>query len=510
MASTVRAQTASSSNPYLSALIYRDGAWDGSTTVTYSFDTQEKAWTNTEIAAVEAGFQSWANVANITFSQVSDVASANIVVQLFTSAAMDGSEGAAQLPTFGAGDLGYWARFNFESESWGHINPGGDGYYTIVHELGHALGIEHPHDGGIVFPGVTNDQDRGTNDQNQAIFTVMSYVNGWTGQAAPNLASGQAVTPMAYDIATIQAIYGANTTYNTGNTTYTLFNADGTGVGWNGIWDAGGTDTITGATATASVTIDLRAAPLSGENGGGYVSWVSGVAGGYTVANGVTVENAIGGGGGDTLVGNAANNVFTGNAGNDTITGDAGLDTAVFATARANAQISQADNIITVNAGAAGFGTDTLTGVERLAFTDGTLAFDFDGAAGQTYRLYQAAFNRTPDQGGLSHNVNLMDGGLSIFDMANAFIASQEFQNTYGTNVTNTAFVTLLYQNVLNRAPDQAGLDGWLAQLDGGTERKNVLFGFSESGENKANVSAAISNGILLTGTVATTADDVV
>lgn len=126
------------------------------------------------------------------------------------------------------------------------------------------------------------------------------------------------------------------------------------------------------------------------------------------------------------------------------------------------------------------------------------LAFDLDGAAGQTFRLYQSAFNRTPDEAGLSHNVNLMDGGLSIFDMANAFIGSAEFQQTYGQNINDTTFITLLYNNVLSREPDDAGLAGWQDAINGGQSRSQVLFGFSESGENKANVATAIEDGIWL------------
>lgn len=142
--------------------------------------------------------------------------------------------------------------------------------------------------------------------------------------------------------------------------------------------------------------------------------------------------------------------------------------------------------------------------VERVEYLDtsfntiGQLAFDLDGSAGQTYRLYQTTFNRVPDEHGLSHNVRSMDFGLSIFDMANAFIDSEEFRNTYGTNISDSQFLTLLYQNVLNRAPDQVGLDGWLGRLGSGTERKEVLFGFSESAENKATVAPAIDDGIWL------------
>ncbi|MFN7169149.1 MAG: DUF4214 domain-containing protein [Pannonibacter sp.] len=199
----------------------------------------------------------------------------------------------------------------------------------------------------------------------------------------------------------------------------------------------------------------------------------------------------------DYQFGLGGNDDLNGAGGNDMLNGGSGFDKAIYASNRAD--------VVVDNKGSGKFtvstkieGLDTLQDIERITLNDGTLALDLDGAAGQTYRLYQAAFKRTPDQVGLAHNVKLMDQGLSIFDMANAFIASQEFRNTYGENVSNTQFISLLYQNVLNRAPDAAGLSGWLSRMDSGTTRKEVLFGFSESGENKALVGQAIEDGIWL------------
>lgn len=201
----------------------------------------------------------------------------------------------------------------------------------------------------------------------------------------------------------------------------------------------------------------------------------------------------------DYQFGLGGNDTLNGAGGNDWLNGGSGFDTALYASNRGNVVVdNKGGGIFTITTKIEG--TDTLQDIERITLNDGTIALDLDGAAGQTYRLYQAAFKRTPDDAGLAHNVKLMDQGLSIFDMANAFIASQEFRNTYGENVSNTQFITLLYQNVLNRAPDTAGLAGWLSRMDGGTSRKEVLFGFSESGENKALVGQAIEDGIWLVG----------
>mgnify|MGYP003942493579 CR=1 FL=1 len=96
-----------------------------------------------------------------------------------------------------------------------------------------------------------------------------------------------------------------------------------------------------------------------------------------------------------------------------------------------------------------------MSSVERLQFSDGTLALDTGSGqtAGEAYRLYQAAFNRTPDTAGLKYQTNALDSGYSLSTVAGNFIASPEFQRTYG-NVNDTQFITLLYQNVLHRAPD--------------------------------------------------------
>ena len=145
-------------------------------------------------------------------------------------------------------------------------------------------------------------------------------------------------------------------------------------------------------------------------------------------------------------------------------------------------------------------GTDILTGVERIKFDDVTLAFDTSGNAGQTYRLYQAAFNRTPDKPGLSGWIKGIDSGLSLTSVANSFIQSTEFKNLYGINPTDAQFVSLLYTNALHRPADTAGLNFWVGQLSSGAQtRAQALIGCSESAENQATLMGVIQNGIEMT-----------
>jgi alpha-tubulin suppressor-like RCC1 family protein len=142
-------------------------------------------------------------------------------------------------------------------------------------------------------------------------------------------------------------------------------------------------------------------------------------------------------------------------------------------------------------------GTTVVTSARTLQFADYSVALDSGGTAAKMYRLYQAAFNREPDFAGLGFYISSTDGsGISLSDIAKDFIASAEFQQKYG-NTDNNQFTTLLYNNVLHRAPEPAGLQYWLGLLNAGSvTREQVLSSFSESAENVAAVSARTVNGI--------------
>ncbi len=199
-----------------------------------------------------------------------------------------------------------------------------------------------------------------------------------------------------------------------------------------------------------------------------------------------------------TLAGTTGNDIISGGAGK-TIDLGAGLDMVAYTGNRANFTVIQSGSnyIVRDNTGVAG--TDTLTNVERLQFSNGTLALDLSGTAGQAYRLYQAAFARQPDTVGLSWNVGLMDTSLTLKQMSDAFNVSAEFVSLYGQSPTDTQYLTALYNNVLGRDPESAGLNGWLGCLaDKSWDRADVLIGFSESPENIRLVGVAIQDGIWL------------
>jgi hypothetical protein len=141
-------------------------------------------------------------------------------------------------------------------------------------------------------------------------------------------------------------------------------------------------------------------------------------------------------------------------------------------------------------------GRDTLYDVERFQFSDVTLALDASGAAGKVYRLYQAAYDRKPDAGGLGFWISQADKGVTQTSIAEGFIGSAEFKNLYGAAPSNDALVSRIYKNVLHRDPDANGKAFWVDVLD----RKaatvaEVLMGFSESPENVATVAMFIASG---------------
>lgn len=211
-------------------------------------------------------------------------------------------------------------------------------------------------------------------------------------------------------------------------------------------------------------------------------------------------DNLVGTSSNDTLKGLAGNDTLKGLAGNDILDGGLGTDTAVYSSVRANFTVLKTTTGYTVTDNTGAEGIDTLTNMDKISFTDTALLFDTVGIPGQAYRVYKAAFDRTPDSGGLGFWINSMDKGASLQAVAEGFVKSAEFIALYGTNPTPESFMTKLYSNVLHRAYDQSGFDFWVKTLkDGANSQAAVLAQFSESTENQAAVIDLIGNGIEFT-----------
>ncbi len=293
-------------------------------------DTALRAWTQPEIDAAFAAFATFAAVTNLSFTRVFVEPGARFVMAL-----IDLEPGT--LGYFATtGGVGYGA-FDPAGTGWANgLSPGGLGFVTLIHEIGHGLGLAHPHDNGgnsEIMQGVVGEFDSyGTFELNQGVYTTMTYNDGFPfqgGVAVNTEIYGSQSTPMPLDIGLLQQKYVANSTTNGGANTYTLPDQGALGTSFVGIWDTGGIDEIV-YNGSRIVTIDLRPATLlNAIGGGGFVSSTRNVPGGFVIAAGVMIENASGGAESDFLTGNDGANVLTGNGGADTLRGGLGDDTLI-------------------------------------------------------------------------------------------------------------------------------------------------------------------------------------
>lgn len=355
---------------------------------------------------------------------------------------------------------------------------GGGAYvnWTLLHEFGHALGLRHT----SLVPGIgVLDNER---------YSVMSY------NAATNANGyGHAVTPMALDIAAMQAVYGQETYAAGNNSTYSLFDPQtsalsltegnvGIGRAYYAIWDSGGTgDTIQysppSGGSTNSVLINLNAATLNSStvsaalqpvldalgglslfqalpsavrtaitspshHAGGFFSQVlersgntfSAVDGGYAIANGAVIENAVGGANADILIGNEHANRLTGNAGDDALLGGAGTDTLEGGTVGAYSSVTASTSVpgtgqtleLTLRTPQA---TDdaniNVTGLIRLTGGTGTnynIAYIFDRSGSMSSSF--SGNTTVADFNGNGSSNELIDGAVLAFQSLNQSIVN--------------------------------------------------------------------------------------
>jgi len=159
------------------------------------------------------------------------------------------------------------------------------------------------------------------------------------------------------------------------------------------------------------------------------------------------------GDGDDRLIGRDADELIASGRGDDLVIGGAGADEILG---------QQGDDII-LGDDRGGYGTEE---------------------SAEVFRLYNAVFGRTPDLNGHQNwMIELLSGSMTLDEIAGLFVESAEFELTYG-DANNEAFVTLLYENVLGRLPDVAGLNGWISNITNGMSRAEVVRRFSESQEH--------------------------
>ena len=409
-----------SGNDFIDALYdpqaYFRLAWStkagGKTAITYSFpwlnsgsamfianygNGENTATTHTGIAAAQVpgialAFQRWADVANVSFTQVSDTAAGQVGDIRIAYSSQVGSSfwGYTLIVSDGhdnsQGDI--WIDPSHATESFAENTYN---FSATMHEIGHALGLDHPFEGTPMMPAGYDNRR----------YTIMSYTDP-DGVFAYNSSTNDfdyvLRTPMVYDIAAVQRIYGANMAYHTGNDTYAYKQNDAF---FATIWDAGGKDTIDVSDFSGGCTVNLTPGSYStlaftndtvtDNLGIAFNCTIENITGGQgaDTLNGNAVANMIKGNGGvDTISGLAGNDQLWGGAGNDTLDGGAGNDTfiagsdtgddnliggvgtdiATYAAARAaiTADLTAGTVHSTASGDAARIGSDTLSGIEGV------------------------------------------------------------------------------------------------------------------------------------------------
>lgn len=251
-------------------------------------------WSKQSIKLIKSVMGEWQNVANIRFPITSSMHNADFIY--YTSDDLDQiayhespSKTNSNLTNTDRKHEAQYAGFNKSYLDAIKYNKkkGSEANHALIHEIGHGIGLKHPHDRGSasedfsIFPGLTPNNAEGDkfasmgyglNSMNQSVFTAMSYNQGLrfgpyqSLLPRPSKQSGHVNSPMALDIMSAQIKYGYNLNHNSKDTTYKLPTSNDTNnleTFWRCIWDTDGEDTLDGSRAKSTVLINLKPAPLN-------------------------------------------------------------------------------------------------------------------------------------------------------------------------------------------------------------------------------------------------------
>jgi len=354
--------------PYLNG---NDAKWIDDYAYGEPFASQVYGLTQTQIDNVKLALATWSNVANITFTEVSEIGNevGDVRIAYSSDVTNSGAWGWGYTPYGGAEGGDVWISTDISNKNF---EVGSYDFIALVHELGHVLGLKHP---GQYYPEEEGPFLPTKEDNN--LYSIMSYnqvydIDGYENYSANRYYWSSAnseyyelpfvQTPMVYDILAMQYLYGANNSYKNGNDQY-IFD-ETTSPFFMTIWDGGGNDTISVAGSSNISYIDL--------NEGAYSSIQTSNIRGYDdenqvdidglknlgIAYGAIIENAIAGDANDTLIGNQVSNNLMGNAGadildakagDDILDGGIGADTMIGGTGNDTYHVDNNNDILTEN-----------------------------------------------------------------------------------------------------------------------------------------------------------------
>ncbi len=381
----------------------------GTLNLTYSFPTAGSNYDSTtslsagvanyhidlgtaQMAAARAGFAMISAATNLKFTEITETDTVHANIRISQTADNDVGSAYGGFPSDkldAAGDI-WFGRTN--QPYYDTAFKGTWGYATMLHEIGHTMGLKHGHqdytnsDLSFYFGDFPRFGTRALSPEKDGqAWSLMTYTpapntSGFAGEKL-----NQPQTYMQYDLAALQYMYGANYTTNATDTVYTFSQTTGemfvNGVGQGApsgnkifltIWDGGGNDTIDVSNYANGVTVDLRpgefstfdaaqlANSLAYQNGFAFAPGNIAMSLLYNNDTRSLIENVKGGAGNDVFVGNTANNILDGGAGSDTVifTGQTGITATLNDTG--------ADVIVTHDGE-----TDTLRNIENIQGTVG-------------------------------------------------------------------------------------------------------------------------------------------
>ena len=467
---------------------------DGTRVIDFSISSgfSGEYWTNpSEVAAnLKAALATFSDFANVKFNYLgqfvdpTQAARAGSEVNLsldsewaFFSAENQWARAFFPAPSYSqtpytgaAGDV--YLNINSAANTLPSYNPGSAGWFLLLHELGHSLGLKHPHDdGGTGRPTLS---DIGFDSLDMDWATIMSY----NDDAFANLVEWDPATPMVLDVLALQHLYGPNTSTHAGMSIHVLKDQDM----YSTLWDASGTDTLTLSLATEGWTLHLPDIQLSTS-----VSTLVGLAAPtQDLATSVPTTLTWLLGDMENVWGSLYDDVVHSNRLRNEIDGGGGVDQVVYAGDLSAFQIKRTSTGIEVTDRAGT--TDTLKNVERLVFDDMGLNLTVKATAStlptstvaRIMELYIAFFNRTPDADGLEYWIGQARQGLSIDRIAETFYAAgtqYAALTGFSSTMRDADFVNVIYRNVLGRpeGADAGGLQHWTQALQSGASSRGTL-----------------------------------
>ena len=358
--------------------------------------TAAVALTEEQKQAVRNVLAGISQVANLSFTEVADSGDITVGLEAMSDNYLGYSsylsydysviDGIIQLSSKVANQVD--VRINSEGWRSNDFEPGGRAYGTLIHEMGHALGLRHPFEsdldeGGIVLETHLDHTARTIMSYTDSPYSLVALAEANDGgQAASIILDPQTLMP--FDIVALQYLYGANTSHNADDTVYS-FDTDRPFI--QTLWDAGGVDTLSAANFTLDCVIDLQPgayssltilSPLALADPASSRPGVYDGTDNLAIAYDTFIENAIGGQGNDVITGNSANNILDGGPGDDTLDGGPGDDTL---------DGGQGDDILVGGEGSDTYYVDSLRDVVREAHAKLLGGIDTIGTTLATYTL---------------------------------------------------------------------------------------------------------------------------